>query len=724
MARKIFVGQRPNPTSDPALRVSFDGGSIWSSAFGGGGYWTDVYNITSNSDYSYIYVATNIGLYMNYSGGASGNWRPATGSGKSRNISNVTKAVVNNNKLWVSEGHPSISNSGGLYSASSLDLSSASNSGFGTVVDYIASKSIKSTFLYGNNLYAVGKDSSGGVIYIIDTTAAAPSTIYTGAAYLYQNTNANRPNDINDVYVNANGIYLATNTGLYFCPDLIPNGSSVFTKIYDPGIYDIVRKVRYYNNTIYLASSNGLQYATDNGASTTGWTTRTTTNGLVQNSLYALHVDSSGIYIGYGGTVSAERGMSVSTNNGSSWTTTLTGGVNNSNVYSILSFNVNSTPTNITLSNSSVDENLASGTTVGTLTTTDADAGDTFTYSLSGTDASSFSITGNTLKTNAIFNYEVKSSYSISITSTDSAGATYTKAFTISVTNVNEAPTNITLSASSIAENNALNAVIGTLTTTDPDAGNTFTYTLGGTDASSFNINVVGGVASLRAAEVFNYETKSSYSISITSTDQGGLTYTKAFTISVTNVNEAPTNITLSASSITENNAVNAVIGTLSVTDPDVGDSVTFSIISGGDKFNISGTSLRASVVFDYETATSHSVTVRATDGNGLTYDKAFTISILNDTGDDTFPLTNANSVTLSGGITIATVSVNPTLIPVLKDGNPLSDGSIVRYSVTGQKFIKVAGSSTSYEAIPVTPPANWNWSQELIDAWAVLQNL
>ncbi|MDM3851296.1 MAG: hypothetical protein PT119_15270, partial [Aphanizomenon gracile PMC627.10] len=56
----------------------------------------------------------------------------------------------------------------------------------------------------------------------------------------------------------------------------------------------------------------------------------------------------------------------------------------------------------------------------------------------------------------------------------------------------NQAPTNITLNNSTIAENQAINTVVGNFTTTDPDEGNTFTYTLisgtGDTDNNVFTI--------------------------------------------------------------------------------------------------------------------------------------------------------------------------------------------------------------------------------------------
>ena len=105
---------------------------------------------------------------------------------------------------------------------------------------------------------------------------------------------------------------------------------------------------------------------------------------------------------------------------------------------------------------------------------------------------------------------------------------------------VNVAPTNITLNPSAINENNALNAVVGTLTTTDADSGDTHTYTLingvGATDNASFNILN----NQLRAGIAFNFETKSSYSIRVRTTDAGGLSFEKVITISVINVDESP----------------------------------------------------------------------------------------------------------------------------------------------------------------------------------------
>jgi hypothetical protein len=72
----------------------------------------------------------------------------------------------------------------------------------------------------------------------------------------------------------------------------------------------------------------------------------------------------------------------------------------------------NNPPTDIVLSGASVPENQPPGTTVGTLSTIDPDADDTFTYTLvSGTgsgDNSSFKVIGNRLQTAVSFNYEAR----------------------------------------------------------------------------------------------------------------------------------------------------------------------------------------------------------------------------------------------------------------------------------------------------------------------------
>ncbi|POY36519.1 secretion protein, partial [Flavobacterium alvei] len=81
--------------------------------------------------------------------------------------------------------------------------------------------------------------------------------------------------------------------------------------------------------------------------------------------------------------------------------------------------------------------------------------------------------------------------------------------------------------------------------------GNTFTYSLvagtGSTDNAAFNISG----SSLRITASPDFETKNSYSIRIRTTDQGGLSFEKAVTITVNDVCELVDTVTRSSGVLT-----------------------------------------------------------------------------------------------------------------------------------------------------------------------------
>ncbi|WP_461111633.1 Ig-like domain-containing protein, partial [Spirosoma jeollabukense] len=119
-------------------------------------------------------------------------------------------------------------------------------------------------------------------------------------------------------------------------------------------------------------------------------------------------------------------------------------GISQNTTFNFTTGVANKVPTNITLSVNTVAENASPNTVVGTFSTTDADVGQTFSYSLvagaGSTDNASFKLVGNQLQTNATFDYETKNSYSIRVSTTDNGAPalSFEKSFTISITNVNE----------------------------------------------------------------------------------------------------------------------------------------------------------------------------------------------------------------------------------------------------------------------------------------------
>ena len=127
--------------------------------------------------------------------------------------------------------------------------------------------------------------------------------------------------------------------------------------------------------------------------------------------------------------------------------------------------------------------------------------------------------------------YETQLSYSIILTAEDSLGNSTDQDFTITVIDVNESPSEVSLSAKSVKEGEA-GASIGTLSATDPDANETLTFSLSGDDADSLEIS--GTTLKLLDSVSANYGTKSSYSITAIVTDSVNNTAEASFTISVT----------------------------------------------------------------------------------------------------------------------------------------------------------------------------------------------
>ena len=299
--------------------------------------------------------------------------------------------------------------------------------------------------------------------------------------------------------------------------------------------------------------------------------------------------------------------------------------------YTITVSDVNEEAT-LVLGNTTISENSTGGS-VGTITITDPDIGSDNTLSISGTDKDSFELSGTTLKLkdSVSADFETDASYSITLTATDSADNAVSKDYTITVTDVNETPSALALSASTFAEN-AAGVTVGILSATDPDSGETFTYSISGTDKDSFELS--GTTLKLKDSVSADFETDASYSITLTATDSADNTVSKDYTITVTDVNDAPSITSSSTSSVSENTS--AVI-TLTGTDPD-SDTLVYSISGGDDAslFTINSASgaLSFSTAPDYETPTDsdknniYSIQVTATDPDGLSNNQTVSVAV------------------------------------------------------------------------------------------------
>ena len=208
----------------------------------------------------------------------------------------------------------------------------------------------------------------------------------------------------------------------------------------------------------------------------------------------------------------------------------------------------------------------------------------------------------------------------------------------------NNAPTALWLAGGAVDEN-TVGAAVGTLGVSDPDVGDTHVFAV-----ADARFEVVGAELRLKAGESLDHESTASVTVAVTATDAGGLAITEDVTITVTDLNEAPIAITLAGGAVDEN-AAGAVIGTLSVSDPDDGTEPygqhTLSVSDA--RFEVVGAELRlkAGQSLDHESAASVTVAVTATDAGGLALTEAVAIAV---TDLNEAPVAVADGVTIDGG--------------------------------------------------------------------------
>ena len=365
----------------------------------------------------------------------------------------------------------------------------------------------------------------------------------------------------------------------------------------------------------------------------------------------------------------------------------------------------------------SIAENMPGGTEVGSaISATDSDNSDTLRYSLSGTDAGSFSINSSTgqLSSSTQFDYETKNSYEVTVTVSDGREGTDSISVSISVTNdpsdditPNSAPTFTDGGSTtrSIAENMPGGTAVGSaISATDSDNSDTLRYSLSGTDAGSFSINSSTG--QLSSSTRFDYETKNSYEVTVTVSDGREGTDSISVTISITNDtsdDSTPNNPPLfddgdeKTVSVAENTAINTEIVRLPVTDPDndisdrslitvgnpwarPGDFTIESIRTETDQYVVV---IKNTVTLDYETQTSYHYTVYVSDENGESDSISVTINITNDPSDDT---TNPPPPLL---ISISSSNSNPepgdtvTFTAGVQQNNNPAEGQTLTFSVS-----------------------------------------
>lgn len=343
----------------------------------------------------------------------------------------------------------------------------------------------------------------------------------------------------------------------------------------------------------------------------------------------------------------------------------------------------NDAPTSLVATTAVINENVdtSGGQSVLTLETVDQDTADSFTYSIvGGSDAALFSIGGvsddELILDAGVLDHETKASYTVQVRSADAAGSAIFETVVISVADLNESPTAISPTGIDVEEftDTTGGLSVGTLSATDPDVGDTFSFVVvGGPDAAKFSIGGTGSNELILDDGVVDTGRQASYTVIVEVTDSNANTHSQSIVVSVSSVDFSPTEIIPDATEVDENvdTTGGVSVATLTTVDLDADDSFTYSIVGGPDaaKFSMGGVDddelILDDGLLDHETSASYTVVVRTEDSTGSVHDESITINVA-DLNEAPFDIDFAGAATpvpentnTTSGLTVATMSTS-----------------------------------------------------------------
>ena len=287
-----------------------------------------------------------------------------------------------------------------------------------------------------------------------------------------------------------------------------------------------------------------------------------------------------------------------------------------------------------------VAENTAAGRNIGDPVRATDYEGDALAYSLSGADAASLTIGGTSgqIRTKDALDHETKSSYTVTVTAADPAGLSDAATVTITVTDVDEDPVVSGSGAVDYAEND--DGMVATYAATDPENGD-IAWSLSGDDADDFEISGAGMLTFMNPPDYENpmdANTDNMYSVMVVASD-GTNDGAMGVTVTVTDEDEnvAPEFAEdTTTREVEENTPQGENIGGPIAAIAGDDDMLTYTL-GGADasSFTIIRTTGQIKVrdALDYETKSSYTVTVTATDESDLSGTITVTIMVTDKVG-------------------------------------------------------------------------------------------
>lgn len=249
--------------------------------------------------------------------------------------------------------------------------------------------------------------------------------------------------------------------------------------------------------------------------------------------------------------------------------------------FTITVIDQNDVPTAIELSSNRIEENRPAGTIVGSFKTLDEDVADAHSYTFVVADGfengSNFEIVGSQLRSKKVFDFEGRNEYKLKIRTNDGKGGEFTDDFTIAIVDINEAPTDLILANTpEVIIGSPAGTLVSLIQVVDPDLQDVHRFELAGSAEGLDNgfFKIEGN--KLLTKEVIPVQPEI-LRIAIRVHDQGNLTISKAFIIYAIPSNRPPVAVAMSFE-VLENARLGDLVGTLVATDPDGGQSLTYTM--------------------------------------------------------------------------------------------------------------------------------------------------
>ena len=340
-----------------------------------------------------------------------------------------------------------------------------------------------------------------------------------------------------------------------------------------------------------------------------------------------------------------------------------------------------------------IDENVANGTAVGTVTASDSDGSITAYNIIAGNDVASFAINTSTgeITTAGELDFERIPLYDLTVEVTDNEGLRANSRIRVIVNNLDEENPTITASQTfNVDEESPNGTIVGTVIASDDIGITTYTISAGNT-GTVFAIDNDGVITVI---DNIDYEAPSTiFTLTIEVSDAAANATSAYTTIAINDVNDTLPRIFADTFEVNEQAPSGTSIGTVMASDDNT--ITAYSITAGDDdsKFAISSTGeITTADALDFETTPSYTLTVEVTDNDGNKVSDDFAINVINDQPPFAIPFFFSVNENIATGTTVGTISATDdfgTVAFAITSGN--DDGNFAINASTGE--ITTAGT-------------------------------